>query len=246
MKIVHFKLLAVLVATAILSTGCIVIDLNGCGRETVKGSGNLVSEERQVSRFNQIILKGSGNVTLTQGDQQYLEIRTDDNIISLIDTSVKNEKLEISHNGWNLRPTTLNFFITVSDLKGVAVTGSGDITGKDRLVCEDLYADVSGSGDISLELEAAQLDSDVSGSGSIQLAGRSNSHEASITGSGKIMAFELKTKITSVKITGSGDCKVNVSEKLRAKITGSGDVRYKGHPQISTKITGSGSLENMD
>ena len=79
---------------------------------------------------------------------------------------------------------------------GVAVTGSGDITGKDRFVCNDFYADVSGSGDISLELEAAQLDSDVSGSGSIQLAGKSHSHEASITGSGKIIAFDMETKTT--------------------------------------------------
>ena len=246
MKIEYLRLLAVSIATSFLATGCIVIDLNGCGRETVKGSGNLVSEERQVSKFNQIILKGTGKVTLTRGDRQYVKIRTDENIMSLIDTTVNNEKLEISHNAWNLRPTSLDFFITVNDLKGVAVKGSGDITGNDRFLCGDFYADVSGSGDIFLELETAQLESEVSGSGSIQLAGKSNSHDISITGSGKINAFDLETKTASVKITGSGDCKVNVSEKLRAKITGSGDVRYKGHPQISTKITGSGSVENLN
>ena len=246
MKIEHFILLVVSIATSFLATGCIVIDLNGCGRETVKGSGKLVSEEREVSSFNQIVLKGTGKVTLTQGDRQYVKIRTDDNVMSLIDTTVKNEKLEISHNGWNLRPTALEYFITVSDLKGVSVKGSGDITGKDRFLCGDFYADVSGSGDISMELEAVQLDSDISGSGSIQLAGKSNSHNASITGSGKIIAYDMETKTASVKITGSGDCKVNVSEKLQANITGSGDLRYKGHPQIRTKITGSGSVENLN
>ncbi len=52
MKLEDFKLLAISAATAILAAGCIVIDLNGCGRKTVGGSGNLISEERQVSEFN--------------------------------------------------------------------------------------------------------------------------------------------------------------------------------------------------
>jgi len=244
MKLEHFRLLAVSIVSAILITGCIVIDLNGCGKNTVKGSGHLISEERQVSEFNQIILKGTGKVTLTKGGQQYLKIRTDDNVISLIDTTVTSGKLEISHNNWDLQPTALEFFITVKDLKGVAVSGSGDINANDRFVSDDFYVDVSGSGNISLELEAAQLDSDVSGSSSIKLVGKSNSHDASITGSGKINAFDMETKNASVTVTGSGDCMLNVSEKLRVKITGSGDVRYKGHPQIRTKITGSGSVEN--
>ena len=51
MKIGHLRLLAVSVATVILATGCIVIDLNGCGKKTVKGSGNLIAEERQVAEF---------------------------------------------------------------------------------------------------------------------------------------------------------------------------------------------------
>ena len=58
MKLEHFWLLAVSVVAAILTTGCIVIDLDGCGKKAVKGSGNLISEERQVSEFDQIILKG--------------------------------------------------------------------------------------------------------------------------------------------------------------------------------------------
>ncbi len=87
---------------------------------------------------------------------------------------------------------------------------------------------------------------DLSGSGSIQLAGKAYSHDASITGSGEIRAFDMETKIATVTITGSGDCRVNVSEKLGTKITGSGDVSYRGHPQINTKITGSGSVKDRN
>jgi len=246
MKINQFQLFAVSIVTAILTTGCIVIDLNGCGMKTVKGSGNLVTEERQLSDFDQISLKGTGKVTLTKGDRQYLKIRTDDNVMPLIETEVRNRKLEISHDKWNLRPTTLEFILTVKDLKGASISGSGDINGKGRFISDDFYTDVSGSGNISLELDVAQLDSDISGSGSIQLRGKTNSYDASIKGSGKISAFDMEAKNASVTITGSGDCRMNVLEKLRAKITGSGDVRYKGHPRISQKITGSGSVNSIN
>lgn len=246
MKANQLQLLVVSIVTAILTSGCIVIDFNGCGMKTVKGSGNLVMEERHLSEFDQICLKGTGKVTLTKGDRQYLKIRTDENVMRLIETNVRNGKLEISHGKWNLRPSTLDYFITVKDLKGTSISGSGDINGQDRFVSDNFYTDVSGSGNISLNLEVAQLDSDISGSGSIQLRGRANSYDASITGSGKISAFDMEAKNTFITITGSGDCRVNVLEKLRAKITGSGDVRYKGHPRISKKITGSGSVISIN
>jgi hypothetical protein len=240
------QFLAISIVAVILTSGCIVIDLNGCGMKTVKGSGNLVTEDRSLSEFNQISLKGKGKVTLRKGDRHNFKIRTDDNVLPLIETEVRNGKLEISHSKWNLRPTTLDYYITVKDLRGVSIAGSGDINGKDRFVSDEFYTDVSGSGNILLDLEVDQLDSDISGSGSTLLSGKANSYHASITGSGKISAFDLEAKNASINITGSGDCRVNVSEKLRAKITGSGDVRYKGFPRITKKITGSGSVNGIN
>jgi hypothetical protein len=214
--------------------------------KTVKGSGNLVTEERSLSGFNQISLKGTGKVTLAKGENNNFKIRTDDNVIPLIETVVRNGKLEISHSKWNLRPTTLDYFITVKDLRGVSIAGSGDINGKDRFESDDFYTDVSGSGNILLDLKVDQLDSNISGSGSIQLSGKAHTYDASITGSGKISAFDMEVQNASITITGSGDCRVNVSKKMRAKITGSGDVRYKGHPRIIKKITGSGSVNGVN
>jgi len=90
------------------------------------------------------------------------------------------------------------------------------------------------------------MTSDIAGSGSIHLSGKADVHQASITGSGEINAFGLETQNASLSITGSGDCKVNASEKLQAKITGSGDVLYKGHPQVNKTITGSGSVKDRN
>jgi hypothetical protein len=232
--------------TATFVSGCIVIDFNGCSVKAVKGSGKVISEERHVSRFTEVNLKGSGKVTLTRGEKQILEIKTDDNIMPLIKTEVRNGKLIISQDNYNLKPTTLNFFITVENLQGVSISGSGDIEGKSRFSATSFYAEIKGAGDISLELEVGRLDSEISGSGSINLSGNAASLDVSISGSGDIIAYDMSAKDASISIKGSGDCKVNVAERLRAEIKGSGDIFYKGHPQINSTIKGSGSVRSRN
>ena len=177
MNIKLFIFSTVWILSGIFTSGCIVIDLNGCSAQSVKGSGNVISESRQVPEFREIRLEGQGKVELTKGNRPSLEVTTDDNILLSIKTEVKNGKLIISHEkGKNLRPTKLNYTITVKDLAGISIAGSGDINGKSRFVSDNFFAYISGSGDISLELDAARLESEISGSGSIRLSGRADVH----------------------------------------------------------------------
>lgn len=237
-----FHYLTITVTAGIL-TGCIVIAPGSCNRERVKGSGNVVTEERQVAGFNRVSLKGMGKVKLTRGDRDSIHIITDDNILPLIKTSVSNNRLEISNNNYNLRPTQLEYDITVRELKGISIAGSGDVIGMSRFISDTIKAEIAGSGDISLEVETERLKSGITGSGAIHLSGATNSHDTSITGSGEINAFDLEAQNVSVAISGSGDCRINAAESLTANISGSGDVVYRGRPQIDSRISGSGKLK---
>jgi hypothetical protein len=242
----HLKYSFFSVLSIILLSGCIILILCSCGLQTVKGSGNVITESRSVPAFDQIKLEGQGRVILTRGAYLSLVVKTDDNIQPHIETIVRNRKLIISHENILLSPSKLSFLITLQDLKGTTVAGSGEIKGNSRFVADNFYAEISGSGSIELELEATRLESGISGSGSINLSGVADYHHAEITGSGKIYAFDMHTKKSSVSITGSGDCLLNVSDQLRAKITGSGDVLYKGHPRIDKTITGSGDVKSRN
>ena len=241
----HTKILSAFLGLAVIVltiTGCIIV-ING---KSVQGSGNIITQEREVSEFSKVHLKGSGKVFLTPGEKQSLEIKTDDNIMPLIETDVSGNKLSISDGNHHLRPTSFEVYITLENLEGVRISGSGDIIGKGRFVTDALYAEISGSGDMDLEVEAGLLETKISGSGSIHLSGKTEDYTVSISGSGKINAFDVDAKHVSVKVSGSGDCRVSASETLDAKISGSGDVYYRGRPQINTKISGSGSLKSRD
>lgn len=246
MKLRWIPLLTISLLAAAIAHGCIVVDLNGCSKETVKGSGEVIAEERQLSEFKTIRLKGVGRIVLTQGEPHAVSIETDDNIMPLIETEIQNDQLIISQGNYNLRPTKLDFHITVAHLKGIAISGAGDVIGKSRFVSDDFAAKISGSGDMDLELDVANLETAISGSGSMNLTGRADRHDAQISGSGRINAFDMQARNVSLKISGSGDCKVNATEILHARISGSGDVFYKGHPRITSKMSGSGSLESRN
>jgi hypothetical protein len=242
MKSKIFQIGLLFTVATFFTSGCIAV----VGGESVSGSGNIVEAQRDVSEFNRVLLKGAGKVFLSQGEAQFLQIKTDDNIMPLIETDVSGKKLTISHGEYRLKPTVFEVFIVVENLQGVAISGSGDVIGKTRFSANTFYAQISGSGDIELEVEAGMLESKISGSGSIHLIGKADTYAATISGSGEINAFDMAAKNVSVQISGSGDCRISVSEALDAKISGSGDIYYRGRPQVNTKISGSGSLESVN
>jgi hypothetical protein len=92
MSIKLFILSTIWVLSGVITSGCIVIDLNGCSAQSEKGSGNVISESRQAPEFHKIRLEGQGKVALTQGSQSSLGVATDDNILPFIETEVKNGK----------------------------------------------------------------------------------------------------------------------------------------------------------
>jgi hypothetical protein len=201
----------------------ITVALAGCS-EDIKGSGTLATETRQVQKFTSVSLSSSGAVVIEQTGTESLTVTTDDNLLPLITTEVKNGTLELSTapNKW-ISPTKLVFKITVGDLRKIEVSGSGSVT--------------------AAKLEGPALSADISGSGSMKLAGKVDDLKLSLSGSGSYDCAELSARRASVDVSGSGSVRVNASEELKAEISGSGSIRYLGSPKLKVDVSGSGSVK---
>ena len=81
----------ILILLAVASTACIP----SVQPRLIKGSGNVILEERDVSGFDQIVMAGAGQIIITQGDRESLSIETDDNLLEYISTEVTGDTLEI-------------------------------------------------------------------------------------------------------------------------------------------------------
>lgn len=208
----------------------------------VKGSGYVITEERLLSDFDRIVVEGSANVIISQGEEQMVQIEADDNIVPIIETRVRGGELTIDPSRRYRTKQEVNIYITTPAISSLRISGSGNIYGETPITGDVLELAISGSGNMDLEIDYTRLASEINGSGDVLLFGEVNDQEVHISGSGDYHAKELLSQDCYIKISGSGFGEVNVSDRLDAEIRGSGDVVYFGNPQVSSSIRGSGHL----
>ncbi|MFC6859735.1 head GIN domain-containing protein [Zunongwangia atlantica] len=215
--------------------------------KSIKGNGNVVTENRKTSDYDVVSLVGFMDVALVKGSEGNLTIEAESNLQEYITTEVKNGTLKISvEKGVNISPSrnkTIKVTVPFEDLEGAYLTGSGDIWTEDKITARDFSLSVTGSGDMNIEIEADEIDGKVTGSGDIQLIGTASELECNVTGSGDFDAYKLKANIVSAQVSGSGDIMVYAEKELNARIAGSGDISYKGNPSKENfKTSGSGDI----
>jgi hypothetical protein len=226
-------------------------------------------ETRSVGTFSKISFRTPGKLYLRQGTPQKVELEGSGNILSKIETRLDGDKLIIGTEekwfNWNWHDEDrINVYITVKDISGLSVSGSGDLIAETKIITTAIDLKVSGSGSLIAEIEASgDGNADVSGSGDMEVKGKFKSINGDVSGSGKI---ELNTVVTgeanfhvsgsgkimatgraeSTKATISGSGKVLAAnlevDKCEVRISGSGDVEINVKSDLDASISGSGSV----
>ena len=214
----------------------------------IKGQGPVVQQSYDLPPISAISLSIDANVTLIHGDSQSVVIEGQQNIINNIEKHVSSQGLwsigyyhpVVNHAGVRIR-------ITAPTFDYARISGSGNIETANHFPdSTHVYLGISGSGNISMSTDANTIESEISGSGQVFLNGSANDHNINISGSGNVRAFGLESRNASVRISGSGNSEVRVSDYLHVTLSGSGNVYYKGNPDIDANISGSGTILNWN
>ena len=202
----------------------LVLLLGGCGFSGVQGSGNVVSESRNVSDIRGVELSGDGNLEIEQSGTESLTISADDNILPLLKSEVRNGRLILSERE-NIdfqAAKRVRYKLAVKNLNEIGLSGDGHVDAK-GVVTDKLKISISGDGDI-------------------RTAGNAEEQEINVSGDGSYKGQDLNSKIARVNISGDGSATLTVSDKLNANISGDGSVEYSGNPTVSQNISGDGSV----
>lgn len=199
----------------------------------ISGNGNVITENRNISKINEIRNSGSINVEIRKGSGYFVSVEDDENLLPYIITEVNGHTLNIHYkNGISINNDHASVVVTVPSLESITSSGSGNITGNDVIKSDkEFEIHATGSGDIDIHVDAPSVKVSGSGSGNIQLSGRTRDFDGRMSGSGDLLCANLQSENTSVTISGSGNASVFASVQLKARTTGSGDISYSGNPQ---------------
>lgn len=218
------------------------------------GNGVSLTQEIEVGDFDRISIPDFVDVYYTQtSDDQCVTLTCDENLFKYYHIEVKDGELivDCKRSFYNKIDTYLT--VCSSSLKGVKLSGSGDLYIEEALTTEDDFTiETSGSGDVDIaSMTASSTIVNLTGSGDARIGSMTvSSAEFKSSGSGDIEADEVKAESISIKTTGSGDCFLCCKDSgtLSVQISGSGDVILRGTARalINISQTGSGDFNMSD
>lgn len=198
----------------------------GSGNLTpVSGSGNVVTETRNVSGFDGVTITGAGNVLIDQSGTESLTLTTDDNLLQYIKTEVRGGKLVIEFTRGVVfgKVQELTFKVGAKNLNSLQVDGAANVDGK-NIATENLSVKLNGAG-------------------AITLSGKATAQDVALDGVGAYNGAELASQRAKVAQNGAGSAVVRVSDKLDAIISGLGSIEYIGNPQVTKNVSGVGTVQ---
>jgi Putative auto-transporter adhesin, head GIN domain len=192
---------------------------------SIKGSGIMKEQKKELKAFSKINLKGHFNVILTCQKPQEVVVKADDNIIPLITAEVQDDTLfvESKSSFSTTQPPTL--LLSVLDMHFVLTSGSGTLSLNN--------------------VDTEKLDIEIIGSMDLTADGKVKNGKIIIAGSGNVHASNLKMDNASVQISGSGNVDVFATEQVDATIYGTGNILHSGDPKkVKPNVFGIGKVEN--
>lgn len=230
-----------------LAIALIVLGLSACNGPCIEGSGNQVSQNRNVEAFTSVETGGAVKLVLQQDSIQKVSIVADDNIQEHIKTIVNGDRLQIKmdNNFCDAGPITI--YVNAKTFSGVSASGTVNVISTGRINTGDFDLDLSGNSKVELDIIAANFKTNSSGSSEITLRGQARKHELSSSGSSDVDAFDFVVADYSIATSGSSNCRINVLNSLDVQSSGSSEIEYRGNPKrINNDKSGSSSIKKVD
>jgi len=226
------KLLIFSVLLSFLLTNCIFV----FDRSKIKGSGNVTTEQREVSPFDQIKVAGVFSVYLLQGETEDVEVEIDENLQQYVEVRNEGNKLvlDVKDHVNFVKPTKNNVYITLKNIDLFDISGVCNVKTSGSLNCDHLTIKVSGVSNGELELYCEQLSVHLSGVANMEFRGETEELDVKQSGVGNFDAMNLTAAIVNVVNSGVGSVSVYATQELSMTNTGVGSITYTGDAEIKT------------
>lgn len=210
------------------------------------GNGNVVTEDRPVSDFTEVKGTSGIDVYLTEGNQNKVVVEADENLMTLIETYVENDRLIIRTEGNIGKAKSKKVYVTYTHLDKIMASSGADVIGQSVIKAETIMLDASSGADLEVEVFAKEVFAETSSGSDIKVSGKATSLRADASSGSDLDARNLLVVDCRADASSGADITVNVKEKLVTEASSGGDIKYYGNPsEISKNKSASGSVRKM-
>jgi hypothetical protein len=222
----------------------LLVTFASCRKDSIYDGLPIVSESRNLKNFDGIEVQGAIEVRLIDASSYRVNVETYSDLQPQVETFISNGVLVVRMaNGYDREGQEVVVKVQAPDIYEVKLVGSGLVrTDNHHNFGDYLEVALSGSGYIDLRGDARTTKVNLSGSGNIDLWGSGRYFEAISSGSGDIDAFDFTVDEADVRLSGSGNMRLDVWRFLQGDLLGSGDIIFEGNPRIDIFRTGSGIM----
>jgi len=216
-----------------------------------KSTGDISLEYRTVAAFDTIEAQDNVNVFLTIDTFFEVKVEAGENLIPLIKTEVKSNKLVVTNDNkcnWvRSFNVPVNVYVTMPTPGAVYSGGNGNIKSLNTLTGRTMIIKMENSGDVDLQLDLPHLLCNISAAnGNMYVRGNVSLFEIFCMGTTIVQATDLETDYTFIETYGTGDMYVKATNQVGAKINWIGNVYYTGSAvEAYANYTSSGRLIKM-
>src|SRR6266404_6750354 len=169
--------------TIVFLWACVVL-ATGCHLIGIQGNGHIKADERPVSPFANIDVRGAFTIEWQSGAPS-LRITTDENLLLYIDSNVSGDTLHLRTRE-QIRPTHgIHVIISSPTRAGARISGAVKLDAK--------------------QLSGTRLALEARGASRVSLDGNIDELLADMTGASELTASTLQTKTAEISTTGAGD-----------------------------------------
>jgi hypothetical protein len=227
-----------------LSAGCTLAEEISSRVTTITGSGNVVTQEENITGFDEVDVSNAFTVDIRQGDSFSVVIRVDDNLLKYLEVVKQGKTLKIGlepGRTYNIRRATREADVTMPELNGLELSGATLGTISEFESTGRLDVDLSGASQLRGDIEAGDARFDISGASRVTLSGSAGDVTIDASGASTANLADFAVGDASVKASGASTVTVDAGGRLDAEASGASSVFYIGNPTLGNIDTSGAS-----
>lgn len=218
---------------------------SGCSLvPVVSGSGTIVESTPEVTPFDSVEVTAAFEVTLRVSDRHEVVLRTDDNLLELVEITVTDGRLSLGAER-GVRHATLEAEMTVpaDGLRDITLDAAASMTSIEPLTPDQLSLRASGASRAFLVVDVPSLDIEAESASVVNVRGTTETVAVEADGASTARLDQLEAENAEVDAEGASRVGLRVTGGLTARAEGASTIRYAGNPtSVDQQASGASSV----